>query len=50
MEIMDSIYNIIVENKEDFYIDFEGNDENKFNYINPDELLIRERYKIFCTI
>jgi len=29
MEIRDSIYNIIVENKEDFYIDFEGNDENK---------------------
>ena len=30
MEIRDSIYKCIVENKEDFYIFFEGNDENNF--------------------
>ena len=28
-----------MENKEDFYIFFQGNDENNFDIISPDELL-----------
>ena len=39
MEIRDSIYKYIVENKEDFYIFFQGNDENNFDIISPEELL-----------
>ena len=39
MEIRHLIYKFIVDNKEDFYIFFEGNEEINFNMITPDELL-----------
>ena len=39
MKIRESIYKFIVENKEAFYIFFQGNDENNFDIIMPDELL-----------
>ena len=42
------LYKYIEENKEDFYIFFQGNDENNFDIISPYELLedyIIENYK-----